>query len=244
MNPSSTRSANSLGQAAVPDMSDIVFNAAMASFSNLSSDVPAAVAPLVSHVRWDEMLSVSGRLAIQFRRLGMACLGSPSSAKGAGFIVDDPKALTPMAAGHAWVLGLAQRAAMEIRQIELLDETRSFPQMQVTEITTVALLAGTTNPTGARDRLSAALGRVAVALAGECQGVGQQAQFVCSKPSAIVSPINAQQAVPFAACRIRAIGMSAQELTAALTKAVRHAGEIEGEGTGEVLMLSNIWMAE
>lgn len=224
-------------------MSELVYSAAQASFTNLSTEVPKVIAPLVAHMRWEEMLAVSGRLAMQFRRLGMACLGSPSDAKGSGFLVDDPKALSPMAAAHAWVMGLAQRAAFEIRQTELLEDTRAFPQMQVTEVTTVAILAGTTNPNGARDRLAMALGRVAVALARECQGEGRQAQFVCSKPTAIVSPINGQQALPFAACRIRAVGLSAEELTAALSRAVRFAGEIEGQGTGEVLMLSNIWHA-
>lgn len=241
MNPASLRQSVSLAQTAGNDLSDLVFKAAKASFNNLSSDVPAAIAPLVGHVRWEEMLSVSGRLAMQFRRLGMACLGSPSDARGAGFVVDDPAALTPMAAAHAWVLGLAQRAAFEIRQMELLEDTRAFPQMQVTEVTTVALLAGTTNPRGARDRLVVALSRVAEALATACQGAGCQAQFVWSKPSAMVSPINGQQAVPFAACRVRAVGVGADDLTVMLDKAVRSVGD--GKGTGEVLMLSNIWLA-
>ena len=243
MNPASLRHSVSLGQAAGADLSDLVFKAAKASFNNLSTDVPAAIASLVGHVRWEEMLSVSGRLAMQFRRLGMACMGSPSDSRGAGFVVDDPEALTPMAAAHAWVLGLAQRAAFEIRQMELLEDTRAFPQMQVTEVTTVALLAGTTNPRGARDRLVMALGRVAAALATECQGSGWQAQFVWSKPSSMISPINGQQAVPFAACRVRAIGVGADDLTEMLSKVVRSAGESEGKGTGEVLMLSNIWLA-
>lgn len=243
MNPASLRHSVSLGQTAGNDLSDLVFKAAKASFNNLSSDVPAAIASLVGHVRWEEMLSVSGRLAMQFRRLGMACLGSPSDARGAGFVVDDPSALTPMAAAHAWVLGLAQRAAFEIRQMEMLEDTRAFPQMQVTEVTSVALLAGTTNPRGARDRLVMALGRVAAALATGCQVAGKQAQFVWSKPSAMVSPINGQQAVPFAACRVRAVGMGADELMLMLNKAICSAGEQEGQGTGEVLMLSNIWLA-
>ena len=236
MNPASLRQSVSLAQTAGSDLSDLVFKAAKASFNNLSSDVPAAIAPLVGHVRWEEMLSVSGRLAMQFRRLGMACMGSPSDARGAGFVVDDPEALTPMAAAHAWVLGLAQRAAFEIRQMELLEDTRAFPQMQVTEVTTVALLAGTTNPRGA-------LSRVAEALATACQGAGWQAQFVWSKPSAMISPINGQQAVPFAACRVRAVGVGADDLTVMLDKAVRSVGQGEGKGTGEVLMLSNIWLA-
>ncbi len=243
MNPASLRNNAPLSQTAGSDLSDLVFKAAKASFNHLSCDVPAAIASLVGHVRWEEMLSVSGRLAMQFRRLGMSCLGSPSDARGSGFVVDDPAALTPMAAAHAWVLGLAQRAAFEIRQMELLEDTRAFPQMQVTEVTTVALLAGTTNPRGARDRLVVALGRVAAALAKECQGAGWQAQFVWGKPSSMVSPINGQQAVPFTACRVRAIGVSADELTAMLTKVIRSAGETEGEGTGEVLMLSNIWLS-
>ena len=243
MNPASTRQSSLPLPSTGSDMSELVYNSALASFANLTSEVPKVIAPLVAHVRWEEMLSVSGRLATQFRRLGMACVGSPTDAKGSGFIVDDPKALTPMAAAHAWVMGLAQRAAFEIRQSELLDDTRAFPSMQVTEVTTVAMLAGTTNPNGSRDRLAMALSRVAMALTRDCQGEGRQVQFVWSKPSAIVSPVNSQQALPFAACRVRAIGLTADEVTAALSKAVRFAGEAEGQGTGEVLLLSNIWQA-
>ena len=57
----------------------------------------------------------------------------------------------------------------------------------------------------------------------------------------MISPINGQQAVPFAACRVRAVGVGADDLTVMLDKAVRSGGD--GKGTGEVLMLSNIWLA-
>lgn len=244
MNPASTRSQNSIGQAAVPVAKDGLFNAAMSSYLNLTNDAPASVASLVAHVRWDEMFSVSGRMAVQFKRLGMACLGAPEGVKGANFIADEEGALSPMVAGHAWVMGLAQRAAMDFRQVEMLEQTRSFPDMRVTEVTTLAMLAGTENPKGARGRLSEALARVAVALAKVCQKPGQQAQFVFSKPDQIRSPINGQQALPFSACRVRAVGLSAAELVSAMSEAVRHAGEVEGKGTGEWLVLSNIWMAE
>jgi hypothetical protein len=142
-----------------------------------------------------------------------------------------------MAAAHAWMIGLAQRSAMEIRQLEQLDEQRNYMTPDVVEITTVALLAGTTSPRGSSRRLSEALRKVAESLANLCQSEGVQAQFVYSRPMSSVSPITQQHAVPLAACRVRALGISSERLIGILKQALQAPGV-----TNEILVMSNVWL--
>lgn len=235
MNPATTR-LNYLGKSPAIDLTITPPAPEAATLADLNLQAPSMFAPLIRHVRWDWMFDVSCHLAAQFRRLGMACAGKLGSAEATGLMVDDVNAMTPMAAAHAWMIGLAQRSAMEIRQLELVDQQRSPLAPNVTEITTVALLAGTTNPRGSSRRLSDALRKVAESLAIVCQKEGVQAQFVYSRPMSSVSPITQQHAVPLAACRVRALGVSSGRLGELMRRALE-----TPSATGELLVMSNVW---
>lgn len=238
MNPATSR-LNYLGHSPSIELQLTPPASDSATLADLNLQAPSMFAPLVRHVRWDWMFDVSCHLAGQFRRLGMSCAGKLGSTDGTGLLVDDVNAMTPMAAAHAWMIGLAQRSAMEIRQLEQLDEQRNYMTPDVVEITTVALLAGTTNPRGSSRRLSDQLRLVAEALATLCQNEGVQAQFVFSRPMSTVSPITQQHAVPLSACRVRAIGITAPRLVEILKKALQ-----TPTPTGELLVMSNVWLTE
>lgn len=236
MNPTTSR-LNYLGHNPSVDLQITPPASESATLADLNLQAPSMFAPLVRHVRWDWMFDVSCHLAAQFRRLGMSCAGKLGSPEGTGLMVDDVAAMTPMAAAHAWMIGLAQRSAMEIRQLEQLDEQRNYMTPDVVEITTVALLAGTTSPRGSSRRLSEALRKVAESLANICQNEGVQAQFVYSRPMSSVSPITQQHAVPLAACRVRALGISSERLINILKQALQAPGV-----TNEILVMSNVWL--
>ena len=237
MNPTTTR-LNYMGKGPSIDLSLMPPAAESATLADLNLTTPSMFAPLIRHVRWDWMFDVSCHLAGQFRRLGMHCAGELGSPEGTGLMVDDAAAMTPMAAAHAWMIGLAQRSAMEIRQLEQIEQQRNHPMPHVTEITSVALLAGTTNPRGSSRRLSDALRKIATELTQLCQNDGVQAQFVFARPMGSVSPITQQHAVPLAACRVRALGTTPEKLVQALKKAIQTAG-----ATGELLVMSNVWVS-
>ena len=236
MNPTTAR-LNYMGQSPSIDMTLTPPAPESATLADLNLQTPSMFAPLVRHVRWDWMFDVSCHLAGQFRRLSMDCAGKLGSPEGTGLMVDDVAAMTPMAAAHAWMIGLAQRSAMEIRQLELLDQQRLQPTPDITEITTVALLAGTSDPRNSSRRLSLALRKVAENVATLCQSEGVQAQFAYSRPMSSVSPITQQNAVPLAACRVRAIDTTSERLIEILRLALRNSGSC-----GELLVLSNVWL--
>jgi hypothetical protein len=195
------------------------------------------IAPLVKNFPFEHMWAMSGRVLSQFQSLDMQCIGSPTTTSGTELIVDEPTGLSPLTAAHAWMIGLAQRGAMDLRQQELLEQGR-VPQQNVVELTTVALLAGCTNPRGTHKRLTEALNRLAVSLSRHPDLANRTMQFLHAKPTQAVSPFTRQMAVPFVACRFRAIGITAEKLISALKDAVK-----DNEPTGEVLVLSNLWLA-
>ncbi len=197
------------------------------------------IANFAPEMREDWLLWASGRLAIQFRDLGMACLGNPLSDDQCGFIADEPAALTPVCAWHSWLVAMAHRGALEIRQLEMLDQNRGAAPAEITEISSVALLAGCIDPRGAGRRLSRELRAISQRFVAACAAEGSRAQFVFGDSVQARSPVTKQSGVPFAACRIRAEGLIPRAVHEHLRTAIRPQGNTP---TGEVLVMSNLWL--
>jgi len=195
---------------------------------------PAIIAPLVSSLKWDRMFELSGHMVSQLRRLGSACEPVPGSKFE--LIVDDPAALTPIAAAHAWMIAMAQPAALEMRRMEELVEGATLPVASpAADVAAMTILAGCTNPRGSGRRLTLALQRLAKSFAEACCKRGLNGQFCFAKPLQSVSPVTHHTAVPMAACRICVAGMSATQARELLKELVHHQPELGG---GEVLVLS------
>jgi hypothetical protein len=195
---------------------------------------PAIIAPLVSSLKWERMFEFSGHMVSQLRRLGSACEPVPGSKFE--LIVDDPSALTPIAAAHAWMIAMAQPAALEMRRMEeMLDGGVMPASNSVAEVAAMAILAGCTNPRGSGRLLTLALQRLAQGFAKACHKRGLNGQFCFAKPLQSVSPVTHHTAVPMAACRLRVAGLTAAQSCELLKELVHNHPELGG---GEVLVLS------
>lgn len=195
---------------------------------------PAIIAPLVSNLKWDRMFELSGHMVSQLRRLGSTCEPVPGSKFE--LIVDDPAALTPVAAAHAWMIALAQPVALEMRRMEEMAEGGGEPTSSaVAEVAAMVILAGCTNPRGSGRRLTKAMQRLANSFAEACCKRGMNGRFGFTKPLQSVSPVTHHTAVPMAACRVQVAGRSAVEARELLKELVHNHPEL---GVGEVLVLS------
>ena len=211
-------------------------------------EMPAAVADLLKGVRWDWIFDLSCNLAGQYRALGMICPAPTVGEPAAAIMVEDPRSLCTVGKAHAWVLSMVQRTAMEIRQLEQLDEPLPMNAASVTEVSGIAYIASSKNRRNSGKRLTQALCKIAGDMAQRCDagdvvpGRGK-VQFMHSRPVQLVSPVVQRMAVPVAAYRLRFSQMSTQHVIASLRDALEmmHA---EGESPmekGDVLVLSNLW---
>lgn len=191
------------------------------------------IAPLVSGLMWERMAELSGHMVMQLRRLGAGC--DESSVGKFELMVDEPKALTPIAAAHAWMVAMAQPAALEMRRMEKEDSVPVQTEVEVAEVAAVAILAGSENPRGSGRRLTKVLHSLASDFAIACHKRGVNAQFLFARPMQSVSPVTHHTAVPLATCRLRAVGLSGAELRELLKGLVHDRGALGG---GELLVLS------
>jgi len=207
---------------------------------------PPMVEALIKNVRWDWLFDVACRLSAKFRTLGLMCAGASTEMKSAVLMGSEPGEQATLAAAHSWVVALAQRAAIEIRQLELLEEPRVVLPPEIIEMTSVAFLAITGSSSGSGTRLTKALRQVAERMTRECEsgatvpGTGM-IQVVHSLPVQMLSPVGGKMAMPVAAVRIRFSGFEIPDVLAALKSAVEGAAS-EGR-PGDVLVLSNLWTA-
>ncbi|MDB6116847.1 MAG: hypothetical protein JWO08_628, partial [Verrucomicrobiaceae bacterium] len=208
---------------------------------------PAMVEALIRGVRWDWLFDVAGNLAGKFRALGMICPGSPNEMKSAVLMGSELAENAAVAAAHSWVVALAQRAAIEIRQLELLEEPRIVLPSDMMEMTCVAFFASSAKTRGTGKRLTKALRSVAGHMTLDCEsgatvpGTGI-IQMVHSLPVQMVSPLGEEMALPLAAVRIRFKGFETPDVMAALKAALELAAK-QGDA-GDVLVMSNLWNAE
>lgn len=207
---------------------------------------PPMVEALIKNVRWDWLFDVACNLSAKFGALGMMCPGSPNEMKSAVLMGSEPGDQATLAAAHAWVVALAQRAAIEIRQLALLEEPRIVLPGDMVEMTCVAFLAATANSRGTGTRLTKALRLLSRHMTQECEsgstvpGTGM-VQIVHGLPVQMISPLGGETALPVAAVRIRFSGFEVPDVLAALKSAVENASS--GGKAGDVLVLSNLWTA-
>jgi hypothetical protein len=211
-------------------------------------EMPLAVANLLKDIRWDWIFDLSCNLAGQFRSLGMICPAPMVGEPAAAIMVDDPRSMSAEATAHAWVLSMVQRTAMEIRQLELLDEPRQISQPLVTEISGIAYFASSENTRNTGKRLTKALCQIASGMTDRCDaadsGAGESAiQFMHTRPVQLVSPVVDETAVPVAAYRVRFSGISVRHVIESLREAlaVMHGEEASPMEQGDVLVLSSLW---
>jgi hypothetical protein len=204
------------------------------SMAHLQVDAPAQVGQLIKDMRWDWFFDLSCSIARQHREL--AATGQQGRPEDATILVNTENTLTPEAAAHAWMISLAQRAAMEIRQLEQADvEQRVSLPSSVGELAGVAFLAATHSPRGTGSRLSLALQKLAVELTQSLAGSGS-IEFVHRRPIQLASPVAEGCAVPVAAYRVRFRSCTLEQVRTAITRIVRERSLTEH--SGDQLMLS------
>ena len=215
-------------------------------------NMPSEVATLIKGVRWDWIFDLSCNLAGQFASLGMTCgMSALPKESSSSIMVDDPRSLSAEATAHAWVLSMVQRTAMEIRQMQLIDEPRQVSPSNVLEISGIAYMASSQRSRGTGKRLTKALCQVASDMAERCDacrvipGAGA-VQFMHARPVQLISPVVDNMAVPVAAYRLRFSEMSASHVMDSLREAltVLQEGDNSPMSKGDVLVLSSLWTGD
>jgi hypothetical protein len=212
-------------------------------------NIPSDVANLIKDVRWDWIFDLACNLAGQFRTLGMSCgMGSSPKEPTSAIMVDDPRSLSAEATAHAWVLSMVQRTAVEIRQMQLIDEPRQLPPANVMEISGIAYIASSSNSRGTGRRLTKALRQVSRDLAERCDACGvvpgtANVQFMHARPVQLLSPVVDNMAVPVAAYRLRFSEMTTVDVMNSLREALSMLQECDESPMrkGDVLVLSSLW---
>ena len=214
---------------------------------------PTMVEALIKNVRWDWLFDVACNLSGKFRSLGMMCPGSPQEMKSAVLMGSEPGEDATVAAAHGemevfhrgrGVGALAQRSAIELRQLELLDEPRIVLPGDMVEMTCVAFLASSGSSRGSGARLTKALRILSGNVTRDCEsgatvpGTGM-VQIVHGLPVQMLSPVGGETVLPVAAVRIRFRGFEVSDVLAALKSAMDHSAD-EGKA-GDVLVLSALW---
>jgi hypothetical protein len=213
--------------------------------------LPPTMAHMLKTLRWDWIFDLSCNLAGQFRALGMTGNGPLLAEPSSALMVDESTELGPEAAAHAWVFGMVQRTAMEIRQMQLLDEPRVVTPKHYTELTGIAFLAHSEYPRGTGRRLTRSLQNIARTMAERCDAYSvvpgsSQVQFLHARPVQLVSPLLVHMALPVAAYRVRYTGMDPENVLESLRESLeiaRHGSETALQD-GDVMMLSNLWAGQ
>lgn len=204
------------------------------SMADIQLHAPAEVSALLRGMRWDWFFDLSCSIAGQHREL--AVTGTQGRVEDATILVNSAISLSAPAAAHAWVIALAQRAAMEIRQLEQpLDAKPSRQSSTVGELAGVAFLAACQQHRGTGRRLSLALQRIALDLTASLGG-GASVQFLHRRPVQLASPIIEKTVVPMAAYRVRYQGCEVEDLRRVMAEIVRE--RFLMDHPGDQLMLS------
>jgi hypothetical protein len=204
------------------------------SMADIQLHAPTEVSALLQKLRWDWFFDLSCGIAAQHRELGVT--GTQGRVEDATILVNSVINLTPAAAAHAWVIALAQRAAMEIRQMEQDEGSSRSPLPHgVGELAGVAFLASTHSPRGTGRRLTLALQRLALDVTAAL-GAGASVQFLHRRPVQLASPVIPGCAVPLAAYRVRYQGCSVENLRKVMSQIVQE--RFLMEHAGDQLMLS------
>jgi hypothetical protein len=205
------------------------------SMADIQLHAPPEVSAIIRNMRWDWFFDLSCNIAGQHRDLGVT--GLQGRVEDATILVNSIINLTPAAAAHAWVIALAQRAAMEIRQLEQTEGNshRTLLAPGVGELAGVAFLAASHHHRGTGRRLSVGLQRLALDVTAAL-GSGASVQFLHRRPVQLASPVIPDCAVPLAAYRVRYQGCTVEEVRRVMAQIVQE--RFLMEHGGDQLMLS------
>jgi hypothetical protein len=203
------------------------------SLAEIQLHAPPEVSKLLGKLRWSWFFDISCNIAQQHRELGV--LGQQGQVEDATILANQQLTLNAESAAHAWVMALAQRAAMEIRQLELAEQTRALLPEGVGELAGVAFFASSKNPRGSGRRLIAALQGLAQSVTANL-GSSATIEFVYRRPVQMVSPVLEKCAIPMAAYRIRHRGCTLEQVRSITAKTMQTVQLVQD--TADKLMLS------
>jgi hypothetical protein len=203
------------------------------SLADIQLHAPPEVSKLLRKLRWSWFFDISCNIAQQHRDLGV--LGHQGEVEDATILASNDITLNAEAAAHAWVMALAQRAAMEIRQLEQVDSPRSVLPQGVSELAGVAFFATSENARGSGRRLTAALQRLAGAVT-LALGAHATVEFVYRRSVQLASPVKEKCAIPMAAYRIRYRSCTSEQVRGIISKIVKTQTFVEDNN--DKLMLS------
>ena len=206
--------------------------------------LPEQVKSLVDRIEYEWMFDFSCAVARQFRRVGARVDERPPSS-GAVLIANDQGALSPLASAHAFIMSMAQQAAIEISGL-MTEPTTPAASSQGGEITGVAFFAESAARRGSGRRLGETLRMVAEETARRCAqddlGYSRPIQFSHSRPTQARSPINGHGPLPVAAYRIRFAGCAPETVLQALADALQALPAAHRVADrADVMVLSNLW---
>jgi hypothetical protein len=179
------------------------------SLAEIQLQAPPEVSKLLGKLRWSWFFDISCSIAQQHRELGV--LGQQGQIEDATILLNQQLSLNAEAAAHAWVMALAQRAAMEIRQLEVLDQPRSVLPEGINELAGVAFFGSSKNPRGTGRRLIQALQQLAQYVTAQLVN-SASVEFLHRRPVQMVSPVLDKCAIPMAAYRIRYRGCTLEQM--------------------------------
>lgn len=223
------------------DASDIPLASAAMQLGHLGFQVPQPLKNMLSKVDWEWFREVSSRIARQYRRLQVGEAEWVREIPVRPMMMDDETPLPEIAGAHAWLMALAQRAGMEVRDTELEVLGTAGTYRGVFEIAGVATLTGDVNPRGTGRRLNGILSALAADLVLRCQNESAEAnvQFVHRKALQIKSPVDELLALPMAAYVIRFTGIKPEVVADALQQSLASVSEALGEEMRESVLVLN-----
>lgn len=205
--------------------------------------LPAQAQDVVQRIEWEHMFEFSCKVARHLRRLGVRFTESVVP-RGAVLIASNQQTVPPAASAHAFVMSLAQRAAIDMAGLmtpEFLPTTAGVSS----EICGIAFLAETCRRNDASQRLGETLRRVAHQTTDSCaagRASSPAFQFSHSRPAEIRSPIPGGGLMPVAGYRIRFAGCRTASVLQALADALRNLPVApQARGRADILVLSNLW---
>lgn len=205
--------------------------------------MPDLVQDMVGSIEWEQMFDFSCKVACHLRRLG-ARLDDSAIPHGAVLIASDDHSVSTTASAHAFLMSLAQRAAIEMAGLTTPDST-SAKTNSPSEICGVAFLAESSHRSDAAQRLNDILRLVAHRTADSCAAnrcVPPMLQFSHSRPAGIQSPVAGGGTIPVAGYRIRFAGCETESVLQALADALQSLPAAPcAHGRADVLVLSNLW---
>lgn len=205
--------------------------------------LPAQAQRAVQRIEWERMFDFSCKVAHHLRRLGVRFAESVVP-RSAVLIASNQQTVPPTASAHAFLMSLAQRAAIDMAGL-MTPESQPATAGVPSEICGVAFLAETCRRSEASQRLAETLRRVAHQTTDSCS-VGRSSrpsfQFSHSRPAEIRSPIPGGGMMPVAGYRIRFAGCGTASVLQALADALHHLPVApQMRGKADILVLSNLW---